>query len=1135
MKSNKERIELGCHTKMSEVYGLDNVEDYIDEAINRGYKAIGITDINTVQNFIPAQEHLEKLDKEDFKILYGVRAKFIEDKYQNEKNKNDAYDIVIYVKEQKGLKNLYNILSLANTQNDDGIIYKSQLDKYRGGLLYGTVGNKGELYQNILFNKPETEEKAKYYDFLEIEPLYDYKSEYDKKEMQEINKEIIEIGNKQNILVVAASNCKFIDKEDKICNEILNHYKNVAPVETDNRRHMHTTEEMLQEFDYLGKETAYKIIVENTNLLADKCDKINTIIKGKHYPKIENSKRIIKEKTYKRAHEIYGEKLPENVENRLELELDTIIKNDFEIMYLLASEAVKKSNEEGYLVSTRGCVGDSFVAYLLGITEYNPIEYNLPFEVFAGKDYDREPDIDLNFAPEIRDEIINYIKGKFGDNKIICCGTVGTLAEKTVGNAIDKYLEDLELTIDDNEKEKIINKLVGIKRNNGIHPGGIIIIPEDNDITDFAPVEKDKYDGKIKTQIDYHSLDMNLYKFDIIQDKILTALHQLKEITGIDPKNIKLDDKETLELFSNAQNGIKWISLFSTETATKILKTIKPKNFNDLVCIDGLLHGTDVWSYNEEDVIKNGTAKVNDLVSNREDLMNYLVSKGIEKNLAYDITKFIRMGRPLKARYNKIFNPKFNEKMLEKWNEYKRIMENHDIPEWYIKSCSKITYLFSKPYSIESTLKNFRIAWYKVHYPEAFYKVYFDIFSNIDINKYRDIPQVKRRMIYLKSIEDKNIESELKCNYENELDDLEMLIEMFEKGIKKNDNQNKDVYDLVNSKAIGDYCREIGHKFNTEELAVLICRNKRMSVDEKIKEYNNLIKNYPDMEVIERINCDHYDSVKDMIKEEITRLETLRKKIVEDEQDVVYSYNYNCDHNGYFIEGKHNEFRDIYKTYNEVNKIINEEIENDEDKEIVSFIITKRTISKQDGYSIRAEYLLDENRKLKMVNICKVGEWPNISSICLNIPTPFKEGDILVANSKTPFSEEYVLDYDRFPFVLEYLMTWNDNFSTRLSEGNFDSSDMQGPGDYISEDGSICYDNIFDYDSWEYFDGELKGKDRILKAISSLKKGKIDINLFINAYEEIKKDNIITDVDYFTDEGLEFAGFSDEDIKNIRK
>ena len=1135
MKSNNERIELGCYTNMSEMYGLDTVEDYIDEAINRGCKAVGITDINTVQSFIPAQEHLGKLDKENFKILYGVRTKFIEDEYQNEKNKNDAYDIVVYVKEQKGIKNLYNILSLANTQNNEGIIYKSQLDKYRDGLLYGTVGPKGELYQNIIFNKQKNEKIAKYYDFLEIEPVYDYKSEYAKKEQQEINKKIIDIGNKQNILVVAASNCKFINKEDKICNEVLNYHKNVTPVETDNRRYMHTTEDMLQEFDYLGKETAYKIIVKNTNLLADKCDKINTIIEGKYYPKIENSKQIIKEETYKKAHEIYGEKLPENVENRLELELENIIKNNFEVIYLVASEAVKKSNEEGYLVNTRGCVGDSFVAFLLGITEYNPIEYNLPFEIFAGKDFDREPDIDLNFAPEIRDEIIKYIKEKFGENKIIYCGTVGTLTKSTVCNAISKYLKDFELTIDDNEKTKIINKLVEIKRCDGIHPGGIIILPEDKDITDFSPVLKNAYDGKIKTQIDYHSLDMNLYKFDILENKTQTVIHQLEKITGIDPINIKLDDKETLELFIK-ENGTKGIPEFSSEFSINMLKTVKPTNFNDLVCMIGLAHGSGTWNYNANSLIKNGEAKIDEVISTREDLINYLVRKGIEKDLAYDITKFIIRGKPIKARYNKLFNPEFNKEMLEKWNEYKKIMENHDIPEWYIKSCSKIEYLFTKSYAIGYALNSFRIAWYKVHYPEAFYKVYFDIFGNIDINKYRDISQVKRRIVYLKNcIEDKNIENQLKCNYESELDELEILIEMFEKGIKKNNNQIKDVYDLINSKTIGDYCREIGHKFNTEELAVLIFRNKRMSVDEKIKEYNNLIKNYPDMEVIERINCDHYDSVKDMIKEEITRLETLRKKLVEDEQDVVYSYNYYCNCNEKIVKGKGNEFIDIYKTYDEVSKILNKEIKDDKDKEIVSFIITKRSISKQYQYSIRAEYLLDENGKIKMVNICKVGEWLNISNICLNIPTPFKEGDILVANSKTPFSEGYVLEYDRFPFVLEYLITWNDNFSTRLSKGNFDSSDMQGPGDYVSEDGSICYDNIFDYDSWEYFDGELKGKDRILKAISSLKKGKIDINLFINAYEEIKKDNIITDVDYFTDEGLEFAGFSDEDIKNIRK
>lgn len=435
---------------------------------------------------------------------------------------------------------------------------------------------------------------------------------------------MIDIGENQNILVVAASNCKFINKEDKICNEVLNYYKKLLPVETDNEIYMHTTQEMLQEFDYLGEEKAYKIVIENTNLLAEKCDKINPIVTGKYYPKIQNSKQIIKDETYKKVHEIYGEKLPENVESRLKLELDTITKNDYEIMYLIASELVKKSNEYGYLVGIRGGVGDSFVAYLLGITEFNPIEYNLPFEIFAGKDYDKEPDIDLNFAPKIREKLNNYLKEKFGKDKILYCGIVGTLAEKTVNDAINKYIEEFELSIDENEKQRIVNKLVGIKKRDGIHPGGIIILPEDKEITDFTPIEKNDYDGKIKTQIDYHSLDMNLYKFDILSSKTQTILQQLQETTGVNPCNIKLDDKETLELFLNEKNTTKGIPEFDTESAVNMLKKTKSQNFNDLVCIDAIQHGTGTWTYNAEHIINDKEAKVDELVSNREDLMNYL-------------------------------------------------------------------------------------------------------------------------------------------------------------------------------------------------------------------------------------------------------------------------------------------------------------------------------------------------------------------------------------------------------------------------------------------------------------------------------------------------------------------------------
>lgn len=346
-----------------------------------------------------------------------------------------------------------------------------------------------------------------------------------------------------------------------------------------------------------------------------------------------------------------------------------------------------------------------------------------------------------------------------------------------------------------------------------------------------------------------------------------------------------------------------------------------------------------------------------------------------------------------------------------------------------------------------------------------------------------------------------------------------------------------DTYSLINSKAIQEHCRKIQHKFNTEELAVLIYRNKRMSIEEKIQAYQELIVDYPDMEVIERINCKHYDSVKDMIRGEIDRVKELIKILNRDEQDVVYSYNYWCD-GGYNInEGKRNEYRDIYKTFKEVENLIHKEIKDDEEQEIISFVVTKRTFSRTDKFTIRAEYLLDENRKLKMVNIYDFeGEWLDISNICLNIPTPFKKGDLLVSTSKTPFGEGFVLNYDKFPFVLHWLCTWRENFQEILDRGSHDSSDMQGPGYLMSEYGEVYADNIFDYDSWEYFEGDLKGNNRILKAISSLMKDEIDIDLFINAYKYMYGNKVCSEslLSMYTDEGLSLVGLSDEEIKKIK-
>ena len=341
-----------------------------------------------------------------------------------------------------------------------------------------------------------------------------------------------------------------------------------------------------------------------------------------------------------------------------------------------------------------------------------------------------------------------------------------------------------------------------------------------------------------------------------------------------------------------------------------------------------------------------------------------------------------------------------------------------------------------------------------------------------------------------------------------------------------------DTYKLINSKAIQEHCRKIKYQFNILELAVLIYRNKRMSIEEKISAYKELITDYPDMKMIKKYRPQNYDTVKDMIQGEIERIENLVNILRTDEQDVIYTYNYYCKNvydNG-IIEGKY-EYKDVYKTLKEVKGLIKQDIKEDEEKEILSFAIRKRTISSnKNKYEIRAEYLLDKDRHLKLVNIYDIESgYLDMNMVCLNIPTPFKKGDLLIATSDTPFSEGYVLDNKRFPFVLDNLITWRDNFQESLNEGNYDSSDMEGTGYLVSEEGKLYFDNIFNYDSWEYCEGELKENKRILKGVSSLMKEQIGIDLFLQVYEYIKKENELS-LNFYTTEGLELAGLTKRDI-----
>lgn len=754
------RIELCCHTKMSKLQGINSVKEYVEEAKNREYSAIAITDTDGTQAFFEVNECLKNDDS--FKIIYGTELTFKE----NEDSKK-TYKIYIYVKEQKGLKNLYKVVSNAylNLENDKPIVYKNILDKYRDGLLYAAIGSKSKVYENI--DNLNINKILDYYDFIGIEPNSE----------KEINKKISEICAKNNKLLIGTSECNFIDKENYKCNEILNLYKKINNIKEGNNKYFQNTNELIESLSYI--ENAKEIVVDNTIKLANEIENIKLIPKRATYPQIENSKEIIKNECYEKAYKLYGKELPINVQNRLDLELNSIIKNNFETIYLIYSELVKYSNKLGYKTSNRGSVGDSFVAYLLGIININPLKYNLPFEIFAGSNYDIEPDIVINFSSEIHYKIFEYLQKRFGKDKVIWCGTVGTLCDGTVEEINEKYIEQFKIN-SSCDKEKIMSKLIGVKNCTGEHLGAVFIIPNDMDISDFCPTEIGT-ENQLKTHNDYHSIWYNsgLYKFDFICNNNLTVLHELEKETKTDSDDIDLNDKAIIELLAHANDKsykiiINGIPEFSSNYVKNIIEIAKPQKFNDFVCISALSHGTNTWLDNADFLIKSDNKKVDEVISNREDMYNYLCSKGIEKDIAYTITTFVRKGKAS------------NTKCKEKWNEYKEIMKKHDIPEWYIKSAEKIQYMFPKSHGIDYTMVAFKIAWYKINYPKIFYETYFKIESDLDVNDYYCKKQVKAEIEKLKAEmelaeNEKNYNKSFECK--DKIKDLEMVLEMFDNKI----------------------------------------------------------------------------------------------------------------------------------------------------------------------------------------------------------------------------------------------------------------------------------------------------------------------------------------------------------------
>ena len=742
-----------------------------------------------------------------------------------------TYHAIILAKNYVGLKNLYKLISFSHLDYfyKKPRILKSIYKQYSEGLILGSACEAGELYRAIVAGKTdeEIEDIAADYDYLEIQPIGNNMfmvrngTVPDEKALEDINKKIVELGDKLGKPVVATCDVHFMDPQDEVYRRILMAGQGYEDSDEQAPLYLRTTEEMLKEFEYLGEEKAYEVVVTNTNKIADMCEKISPISPEKCPPHIDGCEQTIKDIAYNKAHELYGDPLPDLVQERLDKELNSIIKNGFSVMYIIAQKLVWKSNEDGYIVGSRGSVGSSFVANMTGITEVNslPPHYrcpnckysdftdygyacgfdlpdkdcpkcgikmvkdgiDIPFETFLGFNGDKEPDIDLNFSGEYQAKAHRYTEVIFGKGTTFKAGTVGTVADKTAYGYVKKYYEERGIPINNAEVIRQAQGCTGIKRTTGQHPGGIIVVPKGREIYEFCPVQHPADDPNsdiITTHFDYHSIDQNLLKLDILGHDDPTMIRMLYDITGIDPTKVPLDDKETMSIFSStdalgvtpdqikSKVGSYGIPEFGTKFVRGMLVDTKPTTFDELIRISGLSHGTDVWLGNAQSLIDEGTVTLNEAICCRDDIMIYLIKKGLPPNKAFKIMETVRKGKALK-------DP-------EKWAEFVALMREHDVPEWYIKSCEKIKYMFPKAHAAAYVTNAFRIAWFKVHQPKAYYAAYFTIRAD-EFDS--DIMCYGKEKVLNKMKEIDLAGNSATTKDKNMYAILELVLEMYERGI----------------------------------------------------------------------------------------------------------------------------------------------------------------------------------------------------------------------------------------------------------------------------------------------------------------------------------------------------------------
>ncbi len=816
-------------------YKLDNVAKALGVSLEHHHRAVddaGCT-ARIFEKFIEMLKERDIFDLDKLNEFCKPSVDII--------RKMPTHHAIIIATNETGRINLYRLVSESHLTYfaRNPRIPKSLFLENREGLIIGSACEAGELYQAVYGGKNDAEiaRLVNFYDYLEIQPLGNNMFMVDKGEatvedLIEVNKKIVELGEKFNKPVVATCDVHFLNPEDEVYRRIIMYNKGFADADNQAPLYLRTTDEMLDEFKYLGAEKAEEVVITNPNKIADMCEKISPVHPDKAPPVIPNSDQMLRDICYNTAHEMYGENLPDVVVERLERELNSIISNGFAVMYIIAQKLVWKSNEDGYLVGSRGSVGSSFVATMAGITEVNPLKphyyckkchysefdservnayvggagcdmpdancpdcgeplvkagFDIPFETFLGFKGNKEPDIDLNFSGEYQSKAHAYTEVIFGKGQTFRAGTIGGVAEKTAFGYVKHYFNEKGIPKRTCEIERIAKGCIDVRRTTGQHPGGIIVLPYGDEIYKFTPIQHPANDMTTKivtTHFDYHSIDHNLLKLDILGHDDPTMIRMLEDLTGIDAKTIPLDNQEVMSLFKSpaalgltpedlggCKLGALGIPEFGTPFVIQMLIDTQPKTFSDLVRISGLSHGTDVWLGNAQALIEEGKATISTAICTRDDIMTYLINKGMDSELSFTIMESVRKGKGLKE-------------------EWEPIMLEHDVPDWYIWSCKKIKYMFPKAHAAAYVMMAYRIAYFKVFYPLAYYAAYFSIRAKAF--SYETMCQGKDKLQYFMGEYEKKAKDGTIANKEEDaLSDMKIVQEMYARGFEF---QKIDIY-----------------------------------------------------------------------------------------------------------------------------------------------------------------------------------------------------------------------------------------------------------------------------------------------------------------------------------------------------